>query len=119
AAEAREYEAALAKGETPPSELKLLPSEEDNARTQRNIRNRLILESAVDDEWRNENSVYLGRLIIISVLNAFKKCGTTDEIIDVWEAIEARWNMNEQRASDILAVRSELRRLLQGYVYRP
>lgn len=78
-----------------------------------NMKNRLVLESTVDPDWRNENTVYLGRTIIIAVLNAFKKCGTAEDICDVWEAIDARWRIDEQRAADIVAVKSELRKLLR------
>ncbi|KAI5289459.1 hypothetical protein KEM54_003830 [Ascosphaera aggregata] len=79
-----------------------------------NMRNRLVLESTVVDEWRTENTVYLGRAIIIAVLNAFRTCGSIEDLCDTWEAIDVRWRMNEQRTRDVFAVKAELRRLLRG-----
>ncbi|KAI5306495.1 mitochondrial ribosomal small subunit component [Ascosphaera pollenicola] len=79
-----------------------------------NVRNHLVLESPVTGDWRKENEVYMGRGVIIAVLNAFKKCGAADDLYDVWEAIDARWPMDEQRTQDVVVVKAELRRLLRG-----
>ncbi|KAI5293803.1 hypothetical protein KEM52_005192 [Ascosphaera acerosa] len=87
---------------------------EQTAQLSDGMRNRLVLESTVHGGWRNENSVYLGRALIIAVLNAFNRCGSLHDVCDAWEAIDVRWRRSEQRTPDVLAVKAELRRLLRG-----
>src|SRR5439155_10678906 len=65
-----------------------------------------------DDDWKYENSVYLGRRIIISSLRAFSVCGGPDAVIEVWAQIDRLWRAESQKMADIIAVKTVLNRLL-------
>ncbi|KAK2780810.1 hypothetical protein FQN52_002071 [Onygenales sp. PD_12] len=76
-------------------------------------------EDETDDDWRYENSVYLGRKIIVSCLRAHHSCGGPDAVLDVWARIDRLWKPEFQKKADMLAVQSVLEQLVPAdYVRR-
>ncbi|KAG5297509.1 pentatricopeptide repeat protein [Histoplasma ohiense] len=71
-------------------------------------------EDEADDDWRYENSVYLGRKLIVSCLRAHAACGGPEAVMDVWERIERLWKPESQKKADILAVKAVLGQLVPG-----
>ncbi|OAX85287.1 hypothetical protein ACJ72_00317 [Emergomyces africanus] len=69
-------------------------------------------EDETDDDWRYENTVYLGRKLIVSCLRAHAACGGPDAVLDVWVRIERLWKPESQKRADILAVREVLEQLV-------
>ncbi|PGH03789.1 hypothetical protein AJ79_07265 [Helicocarpus griseus UAMH5409] len=69
-------------------------------------------EDETDDDWRYENTVYLGRKLIVSCLRAHAACGGPEAVLDVWARIEALWKPEFQKKADVLAVRTVLEQLV-------
>ncbi|KAL2364779.1 hypothetical protein RJZ56_002299 [Blastomyces dermatitidis] len=69
-------------------------------------------EDETDDDWRYENTVYLGRKLIVSCLRAHAACGGPEAVLDVWERIERLWKPESQKKADILAVKTVLEQLV-------
>ncbi|PGH36311.1 hypothetical protein GX50_00816 [[Emmonsia] crescens] len=69
-------------------------------------------EDETDDDWRYENTVYLGRKLIVSCLRAHAACGGPDAVLDIWVRIERLWKPESQKKADILAVRAVLEQLV-------
>ncbi|EFQ98718.1 pentatricopeptide repeat protein [Nannizzia gypsea CBS 118893] len=65
----------------------------------------------LEDDWKYENSVYLGRTVIIACLRAFFICGGRSAVLGVWEQIDQMWQGNLKQR-DIDAVRAVLRELV-------
>ncbi|PGH27495.1 hypothetical protein AJ80_00736 [Polytolypa hystricis UAMH7299] len=65
-----------------------------------------------DGDWRYENTVYLGRKLIVSCLRAFSVCGGPDAVLDVWPQIDRLWKVQSLKEADMMAVRTVLRQLV-------
>ncbi|KAK2858543.1 hypothetical protein FQN49_004626 [Arthroderma sp. PD_2] len=65
----------------------------------------------LEDDWKYENSIYLGRTVIIACLRAFHACGGRPAVLGVWEQIDRLWQGNLKQR-DIDAVRAVLRELV-------
>ncbi|EEQ28296.1 pentatricopeptide repeat protein [Microsporum canis CBS 113480] len=65
----------------------------------------------LEDDWKYENAVYLGRTVIIACLRAFYTCGGRTAVLGVWEQIDQLWQGNLKQR-DIDAVRAVLRELV-------
>lgn len=65
-----------------------------------------------DDDWRYENTVFLGRKMIVSSLNAFFVCGGRQAALELWADVQSRWRRKRQSPPDVAYVRRVLTRLL-------
>lgn len=72
----------------------------------------------IGQEWQYENTVYLGRRIIISALYAFSVCGGPQSVMETWQQVDKLWKLDSQKMADIIAVRKVLQKLVPGYVHR-
>ncbi|KAK2749602.1 hypothetical protein FQN57_005824 [Myotisia sp. PD_48] len=66
----------------------------------------------LDEDWQYENSVYLGRSLIISCLRAYSACGGPKAVIHIWDQIEGLWRVESQKQRDIIAVKKVLYELI-------
>ncbi|OJJ44706.1 hypothetical protein ASPZODRAFT_134801 [Penicilliopsis zonata CBS 506.65] len=57
-----------------------------------------------------ENGVFLGRRMIVTILRAFGACSGPSEVMEAWLRIEKIWQPEWRRANDVLVVREELER---------
>ncbi|KAL1960219.1 hypothetical protein VTO42DRAFT_8762 [Malbranchea cinnamomea] len=65
-----------------------------------------------EDDWRYENTVYLGRRVIVCALYAFHVCGGRQAVLELWSQIERLWRPKTQKLADVVAVKKVLRRLV-------
>ncbi|KAJ5326036.1 hypothetical protein MYU51_000803 [Penicillium brevicompactum] len=61
-----------------------------------------------DPEKRIENGVFIGRRMIITILQAFGTCCGPQEVLEVWLQLERLWHPHHRRTVDVLAVKDEL-----------
>ncbi|CAG7985521.1 unnamed protein product [Penicillium olsonii] len=67
-------------------------------------------ETPWDPEKRIENGVFVGRRMIINILQAFGTCCGPKEVLEVWLQLERLWHPNQRTANDVLIVKEELDR---------
>ncbi|CAG8077995.1 unnamed protein product [Penicillium salamii] len=67
-------------------------------------------ETPWDPEKRIENGVFVGRRMIINILQAFGTCCGPQEVLEVWLQLERLWHPNQRTANDVLIVKDELDR---------
>lgn len=61
-----------------------------------------------DPEKRIENGVFIGRRMIIVILQAFGTCCGPKEVLEVWLQLERLWHPSQRRAMDVFAIKEEL-----------
>lgn len=64
-----------------------------------------------EDDWQYENTVYLGRKVIVSALYAYYVCGGRTAVIELWPQIERHWRSRSRKLADVVAVTKVLQRL--------
>lgn len=61
-----------------------------------------------DPEQRLENGLFIGRRMIITILQAFGTCCGPKEVLEVWLQLERLWHPQQRKSIDVFAVKEEL-----------
>ena len=65
-------------------------------------------EEVWDPEQRLENGLFIGRRMIIIILQAFGTCCGPKEVLEVWLQLERLWHPQQRKSIDVFAVKEEL-----------
>ena len=64
-----------------------------------------------EDKWRYENTVFLGRKVVVSALHAYYVCGGPAAVRELWSEIKPHWTPKNQKLADVVAVKKVVQRL--------
>ena len=64
-----------------------------------------------EDKWRYENTIFLGRKVVVSALHAYSVCGGPAAVRELWSQIKPHWTPKHQKLADVVAVKKVVRRL--------